>query len=359
MSRFHELRVATVRPETRDAVVVTFDVPAEARGKFRYEAGQHLTLKTLIDGEEVRRSYSICSSAQEQQLRIAVKRVADGFFSSWAHETLAPGHAIEVMPPAGHFGVPLQPKARRHHVAFASGSGITPVLSIIKTVLEGEPASVITLFYGNRASSGVMFKEELEDLKDRHLTRLNLVFVLSREQQDIDLLNGRIDRAKCDALLEKWVDPADIDVAYICGPQTMMEEVSESLKAHGVDKARIRLELFDNGLVRDPRMRKAVPVQGAPECKVTVVLDGRTHSFGMLKNHQAVLDAALENGIELPYSCKGGVCSTCRCKKIKGEVDMDAVFALEDYEIERGFVLACQSFPVSDELVIDFDARDA
>ena len=358
MTRFHELRVASVRPETRDAVVVTFEAPEPVRKDFRYEAGQHLTLKTRVDGEELRRSYSICASQQEQLLRIAIKRVADGSFSSWANDTLKPGSTIEVMIPSGHFGVPLQPEGRRHHVAFASGSGITPVLSIVKTILTGEPHSRITLFYGNRASGSVLFKEELEDLKDRYLTRLNLVFVLSREHQDIDLLNGRIDREKCDALLEKWVDPADIDVAYICGPQTMMEEVSESLKAHGVEKSRIRLELFDNGLTRDPRARKSVPVVGAPECQVTVVLDGRTHSFGMKKNDQPVLDAALENGIELPYACKGGVCSTCRCKKVKGEVDMNAVFALEDYEIERGFVLACQSFPLSDELVIDFDARD-
>jgi len=358
VSGFHALRVASVRPETREAVVVTFESPADARDSFRYKPGQHLTLRTHIDGEEVRRSYSICASAQEQLLQVAIKRVADGAFSNWAAETLRVGAVIDCLAPAGHFGVPVEPESERHHVAFAAGSGITPVLSIIKTVLSSEPASRVTLFYGNRASSTVLFKEELEDLKDRFMARFRLVFILSREQQEIELFNGRIDRAKCDALLERWIDPADIDVAYICGPKSMMSEVSESLRARGVDKARIRLELFDSGLSREPRQRPLTPVKGTSECTVTIVQDGRRREFGMPKNQQTILDAALEHGIELPYSCKGGVCSTCRCKKVKGEVDMDTVFALEDYEIERGFVLACQSFPVTDEVVLDFDARD-
>lgn len=358
MSGFHVLRVASVRPETRDAVVVTFESPAEARDVFRYEPGQHLTFRTRIDDAEVRRSYSICASAQEQVLRVAIKRVSEGAFSNWAAQALKVGAQIESLAPAGHFGVPVVPGSERHHVAFAAGSGITPVLSIIKTVLASEPAGRVTLFYGNRASSTVLFKEEIEDLKDRYLARFRLVFVLSREQQEIELFNGRIDRHKCDALLEHWIDPADIDVAYICGPQSMMADVSESLAAHGVDRKRIRVELFDSGLPKERRKKDARPVPGASECTVTIVQDGRRREFGMKKNQQTILDAALENGIELPYSCKGGVCSTCRCRKVKGDVDMDAVFALEDYEIERGFVLACQSFPVTDEVVLDFDARD-
>jgi ring-1,2-phenylacetyl-CoA epoxidase subunit PaaE len=355
MSGFQELRIASVAPETRDAIVVTFDKPARS---FDYQAGQHLTLRTHIAGEEVRRSYSICASAQEQKLRIAIKRVADGTFSSWANEQLKPGGKIECLAPAGHFGVPMQPEAERHHVAFAAGSGITPVLSIIKTVLTAEPHSRVTLFYGNRASSSVLFKEELEDLKDRYLTRLNLVFILSREHQDIDLFNGRIDGEKCDALLKHWVDPSDIDVAYVCGPQSMMDAVSSSLKAHGIDKNRIRLELFDTGLIKAPRTRKPSAVQGGASCAVTVIQDGRTRSFVMQKNQQSVLDAAIERGIELPYACKGGVCSTCRCRKVKGDVDMDTIYALEDYEVARGFILACQSFPVTDELVVDYDNQD-
>jgi ring-1,2-phenylacetyl-CoA epoxidase subunit PaaE len=355
MTKFHALRVADVRPETRDAVVVRFEVPASDADAFRYAAGQHLTLKAQIDGQEIRRSYSICASEQEQQLRVAIKRVDDGLFSNWAAEHLRPGATVEVMEPQGHFNVPLEPQGARHHVAFASGSGITPVLSLIKTTLAAEPHSRFTLIYGNRASSSVIFKEELEDLKDRYLTRLRLVFILSREQQDVDLFNGRIDAEKCDALLRHWVDPGDIDVAYICGPQSMMEQVSEQLVAHGLPKARIRMELFASAMPKGPRPERAARIKGAQGCTVTVIHHGLTRRFTMPKNKGTVLDAALEDGIELPYSCKGGVCGTCRCKLIKGEVDMDANYSLEDYELARGFVLACQSFPVTDELLIDLD----
>jgi ring-1,2-phenylacetyl-CoA epoxidase subunit PaaE len=355
MTRFHELKVADVRPETRDAVVVSFDVPPEDADAFRYVAGQHLTLKAAIDGEEIRRSYSICASAQEQKLRVAIKRVDDGLFSNWAAQHLKPGSTVEVMEPQGHFHVPLEPQSARHHVAFASGSGITPVLSLIKTTLAAEPGSRFTLIYGNRASGSVIFKDELEDLKDRYLTRLRLVFILSREQQDVDLFNGRIDADKCDALLKHWVDPQDIDVAYICGPQSMMEQVSERLMAHGVAKARIRMELFAAAMPKGPRPERASRIEGAGGCEVTVIHHGLTRSFTMPRNKGTVLDAALEEDIELPYSCKGGVCGTCRCKLVKGEVDMDANYSLEDYELARGFVLACQSFPVTDELLIDLD----
>jgi ring-1,2-phenylacetyl-CoA epoxidase subunit PaaE len=355
MSKFHPLRVASIRPETRDAVVVTFEVPEESRERFRYQPGQHLTLRTQYEGEELRRSYSICSAGTEQQLRIAIKRVQDGLFSNWANETLRAGSVIECMEPSGNFGILAAGAAPRHHVAFAAGSGITPILSMVKTILATEPHSRVTLVYGNRASSSVLFKDELADLKDRYLSRLNVVFVLSREQQDLDLFNGRIDREKCDALLKQWIDPAGIDAAYICGPQTMMEAVSSSLREHGVEKSRIKMELFDSGLPKVPRERRPTAVRGTAECSVTVIQDGRTRQFELQKNQKTLLDAALEQGVELPYSCKGGVCSTCRCKLVKGEVDMDANFALEDYEVARGYILTCQSFPVTDELVIDFD----
>lgn len=355
MSKFHPLRVADCRPETRDAIVVTFEVPQEHADRFRFVQGQHLVLRTRLQDEEVRRSYSICSAPQDGRLQIAIKRVHDGLFSSWANEYLQPGHLIECMEPAGHFNVPLQPQARRHHVAFAAGSGITPVLSIIKATLAAEPHSRFTLFYGNRASSAVIFKEELENLKDRYLSRFNLAFILSREPQDIELFNGRIDREKCDQLLERWIDPAGIDVAYICGPQSMMEAVSASLQAHGVERPRIKMELFSTGLPQGPRRKAAPRDEANADCAVTVIQDGRTRRFHMQRDRLTVLDAALEQGIELPYSCKGGVCSTCRCKLVKGEVDMDVNFALEDYEVARGFILACQSYPAAAELVLDYD----
>lgn len=355
MSKFHEVRVASVRSETRDAIVVTFEVPESLADQFRYVQGQHITLRTEINGEDVRRSYSICAAVQDNTLRIAIKRVPGGLFSNWANEFLKPGRTVEMMPPSGHFNVPLSPENRKHYVAFAAGSGITPVFSIIKTTLLAEPRSQVTLVYGNRSSSSVLFKEELADLKDAYRERLNLVFILSREQQDIDLFNGRIDRAKCDALLEKWIDPADIDTAFICGPMGMMEDVSASLQAHGLDKAQIKIELFATSLPKAPRSTPVHHVLGHNECQVTVIQDGRTRQFTMEKNRENVLEAGLAQGIELPYSCKGGVCSTCRCKVTNGEVDMDANFALEDYEIARGFRLLCQSYPVTDHLVIDFD----
>lgn len=355
MTKFHELRVASVQPETRDAMVVTFEVPDGEAQAFRYDAGQHLTLKAHIDGEEVRRSYSICSAAQERRLRVAIKRIDDGVFSNWAADNLKPGATIEVMEPQGHFSVALMPDTARHHVAFASGSGITPILSLIKTTLAAEPQSRFTLIYGNRASSSVIFKDELEDLKDRYLTRLNLVFILSREQQDVDLFNGRIDAAKCEQLLKKWIDPTTIDIAYICGPQTMMEQVLAQLMASGLARSQIKLELFAAAMHKGPRPERKTALRGAEGCVVTVVHHGLTREFRMTKNKESILDAALEQGIELPYACKGGVCGTCRCKLLKGEVDMDANYSLEDYEVARGFVLACQAFPIADSILIDLD----
>jgi ring-1,2-phenylacetyl-CoA epoxidase subunit PaaE len=354
MSKFHPLRVTNVTNETRDAVVVTFEVPEEQRDSFRFTQGQHLTLRAEFDGEEIRRSYSICSAPFENQLRIAVKRVQDGLFSTWANQNLHAGHIIECMEPSGHFNVPLEPESQRHHVAFAAGSGITPVLSIIKTTLAMEPKSRFTLIYGNRASSSVIFREELSNLKDIYLDRFNLVFILSREQQDIELFNGRIDGAKCNALLKHWIDPSDIDMAYICGPQSMMEEVSICLQANGMSKDQIKMELFGGTQPRGPRKHLEI-APANNQCKVTVIQDGRSRKFTAEKNRLTLLESALEQGIELPYSCKGGVCSTCRCKMTTGEVDMDVNFALEDYEVARGFILTCQSYPLSSEVVLDFD----
>jgi len=355
MSKFHALQVADVTRETRDAIAVTFAVPPELADTYRYVQGQHLTVRTDIDGQDVRRSYSICAAAQDQRLRIAIKRVDGGLFSGWANANLRAGQTLEVMPPSGHFHVPLDAGQRRHYVGFAAGSGITPLLSIVETTLRAEPDSSFTLFYGNRASSTVIFKEALEDLKDTYLDRFNLVFVLSREQLDIDLFNGRLDGAKADALLQHWIDPASIDVAFICGPQSMMEDVSAALQKHGVEPSRIKRELFATSIPAIRPAAHAHRVVGKQDCEVTVIQDGRTRTFTIEKNKETVLDAALAQGIELPYSCKGGVCSTCRCKRIDGEVDMDVNFALEDYEVARGFVLSCQSYAVSDKLVLDFD----
>jgi ring-1,2-phenylacetyl-CoA epoxidase subunit PaaE len=356
MSQFHSLAVAKVKHETRDAIVVTFDVPPALHDTFQYRQGQHLTLRATIGGQEVRRSYSICSAAQDRQLRVAIKRVNGGLFSTWANETLQPGASIDAMPPEGRFNLPLDAESRRHYLAFAAGSGITPILSIAKTTLLAEPHSRFTILYGNRASSSVIFRDELAELKDVYMERLNLVYVMSREQQDIELFNGRINQAKCRQLFQHWLRVEDVDYAFICGPEDMMHGVSAALQEAGMPKERIRIELFAaaTGLsVREARSHYAVEARHQTE--VTVIMDGNHASFTMDKDKESVLDAGLRAGIDLRYSCKGGVCSTCRCKVLDGQVDMDVNYALEDYEVARGFVLSCQSFPATDKLVLDFD----
>ncbi len=355
MSRFHRLVVAKVERETRDAVAITFAVPDALAEPFRFAAGQHLTLRADIGGEDVRRSYSICSGVQDGSLRIAVKRNPGGVFSTWANETLKAGDALDVMPPLGHFGVPLAPGSRRSYAGFAAGSGITPLLSIVKTTLAAEPLSRFTLFYGNRASGTVMFKEELAALKDAYLTRFNLVHVLSREAQDIDLLHGRIDRTKADALAAHWLDLDSVDAVFVCGPDGMMQAVAEALKARGCPDAKIRIERFATSVPRHEHRPAKPPEPGHTECAVTVVLEGATRTFTLEKGKESILEAGLRAGIELPYSCKSGVCSTCRAKLTAGEVDMDVNFALEDYEVARGFVLTCQSHPVTDKVAVDYD----
>jgi ring-1,2-phenylacetyl-CoA epoxidase subunit PaaE len=355
MSKFHRLAVARVERDTRDASVITFAIPEALRGTFRHAPGQHLTLRTDIDGEGVRRSYSICSAAPDGPLRIAVKRNPRGLFSNWANDALKAGDAIDVMPPLGHFGIPLDAARAGHYVAFAAGSGITPVLSIVATTLAAEPKSEFTLFYGNRASASVMFREDLAALKDTHLERFSLFHVLSREAQDIELLHGRIDRDKAAALLTHWVDLDRVDAVFVCGPDGMMQGVAEALRVRGVPEAKIRIERFATSIPKHEHRPQRLPEPGHTDCEVTVVLDGTTRTFTLEKGRESILEAGLKAGVELPYSCKGGVCSTCRAKLVSGESDMDVNFALEDYEVARGYVLTCQSYPVSDKVCVDYD----
>ena len=358
MSKFYPLSVARVHQETRDAIAVTFSVPPELADVFSYQQGQHLTLRAQIGEEDVRRSYSICSSVQDGLLRVAIKRTQGGLFSSWANEHLKPGMTLDVMPPMGHFNVPLDAASARHYLAFAAGSGITPILSIIKTTLLAEPGSSFTLFYGNRASSSVIFKDELSDLKDIFMGRLTLAYVMSREQQDIELFNGRITREKVAQFLKHWIRVEDIDVAFICGPEDMMHGVSAALQDAGMPKQHIKVELFAASIPKHQHKARVFDAGARHETEVTVIMDGNHTSFTMDKDKESILDAGLRAGIDMRYSCKGGVCSTCRCKLLDGKVDMDANYALEDYEIARGFVLSCQSFPVTDKVVIDFDQAE-
>jgi ring-1,2-phenylacetyl-CoA epoxidase subunit PaaE len=353
--KFYPLTVSRVRKETRDTIVATFGVPEALQDRFAFTQGQHLTLRATVNGEDLRRSYSICSAVGDGELRVAIKRMPGGQFSTWANDTLEAGSVIEAMPPTGHFHLPLDPASGRRYLAFAAGSGITPILSILKTTLAAEPLSAVTLVYGNRSSSSVIFREELADLKDRYPSRLSIVHVMSREQQDVDLFNGRITREKVDQLLAQWIAVADHDGAFICGPEQMMREVSESLLAHGMAREAIKMELFAASIPRREHAPGARALAGRGKCEVTVIADGAHRTFAMEKDKVSVLDAGLAQGVEMRYSCKGGVCATCRCKVVEGKVEMDANYALEDYEIARGFVLSCQAFPVTDRVVLDFD----
>jgi len=357
MARFFPLRVSDIRRETRDSVVLTLQPKDEDRDEFRFIQGQYLTFRHTFDGEELRRSYSICAGRDEGVLRVGVKHVDGGWFSTWANEELKEGDILEAMKPMGNFHAPLKPEAARRYLGFAGGSGITPLVSIVKTVLAEEPKSTFTLLYGNRSTGSIMFREELEDLKNLHMGRLSIVHVLESEAADIDLFSGRLDREKCDALFGKWVNVRNADLAFICGPEPMMLAVADALKAHGMSDAQIKFELFASAQPGKARA-KAVSATGAATgaaCAASVILDGVRRDFSMPKQDQTVLEAAIAANFDAPYACKAGVCSTCRAKVIEGEVEMEANYALEDYEVKRGYILTCQSRPISDRLVVDYD----
>jgi ring-1,2-phenylacetyl-CoA epoxidase subunit PaaE len=352
---FHSLRVAAIEPLTDEAIAITFDVPEDLAEEYTFTQGQHLTLRREFAGEEVRRNYSICSRAGSGVLRVAVKRLEGGMFSEWAHGDLAPGDRIDVLTPIGHFHTPLDPARARHYVAIAAGSGITPVLSLLTTALEVEPESTFTLVYGNRTTQSIMFLEELEDYKNRHPTRLELIHVLSREPQDVDLFTGRIDAEKLRALLGTLISAEAVDEWYLCGPYEMVEALRPALADAGVDPAHVHFELFHVEDAPPPARRRERPAGAEPDSTVTITLDGRASTFPLDRDGDRILDAALRVRNDAPYACKGGVCGTCRAKLVEGEVEMERNFALEPDEVADGFVLACQSHPVSERVVLDFD----
>lgn len=360
--RFHALKVADLRRETDDAVSVAFAVPEELRETFAFAQGQFVTLRTELDGAEVRRSYSICSGLDDGELRVAIKHVEGGAFSTFANENLVPGAELEVLPPDGRFGTPLDPEAARHYVGFVAGSGITPVLSIIRTVLAREPKSRFTLVYGNRTVGSILFREALEDLKDRYPARLQILHVLSRERQEIELFNGRLDAAKVGRLLETLLPVGDIDEAFICGPLPMIEAVRDTLAGAGMPEKNIHFELFTDGrgnplgVEAMQHAQEPAPPSGAMH-RVTLVLDGIRSEFEAPEEGPSLLDAALATRPELPFACKGGMCCTCRARLVSGEVRQDKTYGLEPEEIAQGFILTCQSHPVSGEIEIDYDRR--
>lgn len=357
MARFHPLKVTDVRRETRDAVVVTLRPRDEDLGLFDFTQGQYLTFRRDFDGEELRRSYSICAGKDEGCLRVGIKRVDGGAFSTWANENLAPGDEIEAMPPMGRFFTAIDAGAAKQYLGFAGGSGITPVLSIIKTTLAREPKSRFTLVYSNRQINSIMFREELEDLKNLYLGRFSVIHVLEQEGQEIDLFTGRIDAEKMKGLFTHWLDASAIDTAFICGPEPMMLAIAASLRDHGLSDEQIKFELFASGQQGRAKTKAVSKTAIAPGTGVqaTVTLDGATRSFEMARGAETILEAAIAAKLDAPYSCKAGVCSTCRCKVLVGEVEMAVNHALEDYEVRAGYVLSCQAMPISDRVVVTYD----
>ncbi len=362
-TNFYSLKIANVQPETDAAVCITFCVPDELKNTFSFNPGQFLTLKADIDGQTVRRSYSICSGVNDGDLRVGIKRVHDGVFSNYANDNFKVGDTVEVMPPQGNFGTELNPDNQKNYMCLAVGSGITPMLSIIKSVLAVEENSVITLIYGNSRSNSVMFKEELSFIKNRYMQRFNWINIMSQEDQGADLLNGRIDNKK-GYLLQKYklIDIHNTDNAFICGPESMMSEVSRGFRIEGLRDDQIHYELFANS-EEDSQLRMKKAAQRVRDygetktSKVTVRADGRAIQFDLATVGENILDAGMRNGMELPFSCKAGVCSTCRCKLIEGQVDMDIAHGLEPHEIEAGYILSCQAHPISNDVIVDFDQR--
>lgn len=358
MPKFHTLEVADVRRETPECVSVSFAVPADLQRDFAFLAGQYLTLKADIDGEEVRRSYSICTSPLEDELRVAIKQVEGGKFSTFANERLTAGATMDVMTPTGKFQLKTDPNNKNHYVAFAAGSGITPITAMIKVVLAAEPQSSFTLFYGNRGFDTIIFREELENLKNKYLGRLSIHHILSREHLGSELFYGRIDEEKCNRFSQVLFEPQHIADFYLCGPEQMIRSVSSALKASGVHEKKIHFELFTSplgNLGAKKVVRKSKAKEHKVQSEITIMLDGNSVKFPLDSDGETILDTALKNGMDLPFACKGGVCATCKAKVLMGDVEMDVNYGLEPDEVEAGFVLTCQAHPLSDKVTVDFD----
>ena len=357
---FHPLRVRAIEPDTQEAVIVSFDVPQDLREVFGFTQGQYLTLRTDIDGQDLRRSYSICAGVDDGELRVGVRKVRGGVFSNWINEHLKPGDTVSVMAPQGRFFVPIEPGAARHHVGIAGGSGITPILSIMKTVLAREPSSRFTLIYGNRLLQSTMFKEEIEDLKNRYMTRLSLQHVFSDEHTDAPINHGVMNREKIGEFLASVVPAEGINHAYVCGPFQMNDEAEAALLAAGVPEERIHIERFGVALPASGPVGAVVHEAkpgDAESARIVIVRDGLSREISFSKQQPSILDAASAAGLEVPYSCTSGVCGTCRAKLIEGEVRMERNFALDKKEVANGFVLTCQAHPLTERVVLSFDER--
>jgi ring-1,2-phenylacetyl-CoA epoxidase subunit PaaE len=352
--RFHRLAVSGLRRESSDAVSLTFSIPNELANDYSFAPGQYLTLRTTMGGEEVRRSYSICSGPDDGELRIAVKKVDGGAFSNWAADELKTGDQLDVMTPTGRFGIAHAPDQARVYAGFAAGSGITPILSIVKGVLAREPNSRFFVFYGNRSTGGMLFREALEELKDRFMQRLSVFHVISGEEQDIPILHGRLDGEKVRVLLRSLVPASSVDHVFICGPAGMSEDVEATCRDIGIAQDRIHVERFVSEFGGRPRPKAVVQVTSQPKAMASLIIDGKRRDVPVAEQ-ESILDAALRAGMDLPFACKGGMCSTCRAKLVEGDARMEVNYSLEPWELDAGFILTCQARPVSDKVVVDYD----
>ena len=354
MRKFHSLTVSDKRNETADSVRISLQVPDDIQSEFNFLPGQHLPIQIDIDGKAVRRTYSICSAPGEAPLEIGIRIQAGGLFSGYVADSLQAGDVLQVMPPFGQFHASIDPANRKNYLAFASGSGITPIISIIRSTLEQEPGSRFLLFYGNRRQNTAMFIDDLYALKNSFTERLQLFFLFTREEQEYPIFSGRLDAEKTRELYQIFCNGLNPDEAFICGPDTMIETVRAALRELGMDDEVIHVERY--GAPRKKRVAQATEVPADEhDCSVTVIMDGHKKSFQMPSEGSSIVDAAAERGIELPFSCKGGVCATCRTHVREGEVRMDSNYGLEPWEVEKGYVLACQSHPVSDKITLDYD----
>lgn len=355
MAEFHKIKIADVYKETKDTVVVEFDIPKQLQDAFSFKQGQHLTLRKIINDEDVRRSYSLCSSPFDKKWKVAIKQIPNGVFSTFANVELKSGDSIEIMQPTGNFYVDVEPQASKNHIAFAAGSGITPMLSIIKTHLLAEPNSTFKLFYLNKTVKSIIFKEEIEQLKNKFFGRFQVFYFLTKEKRDIPFLNGRFDKEKLAVLTKTFIDIEDTNSCFICGPQDMIFLIRDHLQAAGLSKDKIHYELFFSGNPDDNKHIAEAIEQKKEGTEVTIIDGGTEFHFVMDDDFDTILDGALAAGADLPFACKGGVCSTCKCKIIEGEVTMKVNYALEEDEVAKKFVLSCQAVPTTKKVVVNFD----
>lgn len=361
-SDFYPLEVKKVQRETDSAVVLSFSVDEDIASKFRFKQGQYLTLSTEIDGHEVRRSYSVCTGVDENTLSVAIRRVDGGVFSNFVNDSVIEGQTLNVMPPQGEFFTELNSTSEKHYMCIAAGSGITPIISIIKSTLAREPKSRVTLIYGNRRTNTIMFKDELGFIKNQYVDRFNWINVLSQEQQETEVLCGRIDSYKRKELQQsRLLEESNADEYFLCGPQEMVTSLTQDLRDSGVSESSIHYELFFADTGSSPTLQKKREersrLHGGKVSTVSLMVDGRTVEFPLEADGESILDGAIRNGVDLPFSCKGGVCATCKCRVIEGEVDMDMNHALSDSEITNKMVLACQSHPLTPKVILDFDQK--